>query len=101
MRKKIVILIAAMLISLPVTAYAYGGINTNITIGNTNAASSSAVMTNNIVGTLRVLGTVISVIALIIIGIRYMISSVDQRAQLKGVMWYYIIGAILIILIWR
>jgi len=97
MKKKLIILIIAMIIILPVSAYAYGGINTNIVIGETNAATSSVAMTNSIVGTLQVLGTIVSVVALIIIGIRYMVSSVDQKAQLKGVMWYYIIGAMLVL----
>ncbi len=96
MKRKLVILVMVMLIILPITVYGYGGINTNVVIGNTSAASSSVVMTNNIVGTLQVLGTIISVAALIIIGIRYMISSVDDKAQLKGVIPYYVAGAVLV-----
>lgn len=94
MKKKLVVLIIVMLIILPVTVYAYGGIDTNITIGKPD--DSTIDVTENIVGTLQVAGTIISVIALIIIGIRYMVSSVDEKAQLKGVLWYYVIGAILV-----
>ena len=47
-------------------------------------------------GTVQVVGSIISVIALIIIGIRYMISSVEEKANLKGVLIYYIIGAVLV-----
>ena len=96
MKKKIMIIMIAILIILPTSLYAYGGINTNITVGQTNEAKSSVAMTNSISGTLQVLGTVIAVIAIMIIGIKYMISSVEEKAQLKGVMWYYIFGAILV-----
>ena len=96
MKKKLVVLIIVMLIILPVTVYAYGGINTNVTIGKGPAAQASKDVTNRMVGILQTAGTVISVIAIIIIGIRYMISSVDEKAQLKGVLWYYVIGAILV-----
>ena len=41
-------------------------------------------------------GSVISVIALLIIGFRYMMSSLEDRAAMKGVMIYYIIGAVLV-----
>ena len=97
MKKKLVILIIAMLIIFPVSVHAYGGINTNITIGNTAAAQSSVGFTNRIVGILQVAGTIIAVISLMIIGMRYMFSSVQDRAQMKGVIGYWIIGAILVL----
>ena len=96
MKKKLIVLIISILIILPISSYAYGGINTNITIGNTAAAQSSVDFTNRIVGILQVAGTIISVIALIIIGMRYMFSSVQEKASMKGVLAYYIIGAVLV-----
>ena len=53
-------------------------------------------MTERLVGVLQVAGTIISVIALIIIGIKYMISSVEEKSQMKGVLGYYITGCVLV-----
>ena len=98
-RKKMRILIMILLIIImmvPSNVFAYQGIDTNITIGNTDAINSSMGATSRIFGVLQVAGTIIAIIALIIIGMRYMFASVEQRAQMKGVIGYYVIGAILV-----
>ncbi len=101
MRNKILglFIILAIIILIPSCIFAsgYSGIDTELQIGNTSAASSSVDMTNRIVGTLQVLGTIIAIASLIIIGMRYMFSSVQERAQLKGVIGYWITGAILVL----
>lgn len=71
-------------------------IDTNISIGKTNAINSSEEYTKKILGTVQVIGSIVSVVALCIIGIRYMISSVEEKAELKGVLLYYVIGAVLV-----
>jgi len=98
MKKKILgILIIVMLLCVPITIFAtYTGIDTNISIGNTPAVNSSIKITERMVGMLQVVGTVVSVVALIIIGIRYMLSSIEEKAQIKGVIGYYIVGCILV-----
>jgi len=93
------IIILAMIILMPscILASGYSGIDTELQIGNTAAAQSSVGMTERIVGTLQVAGTIIAVISLIIIGMRYMLSSVEERAKVKGVIGYWIIGAMLVL----
>ena len=49
-----------------------------------------------IVSTLRIIGIVIAVAGLMIIGIKYMISSVEQKAEYKKTMIPYLVGCILI-----
>lgn len=51
---------------------------------------------NKIVGTLQAIGSVVSVVAIMIIGIRYMVCSVEEKAQYKETMWPYLIGAVLV-----
>jgi len=93
----ILLILIMLIVIVPSNVLAdYGGINTNISIGNTAASRSSIVITQKILGTLQVAGSIISVVALIIIGIRYMCSSLEEKAQMKGVMTYYIIGAVLV-----
>ena len=71
-------------------------IDTNIEIGKTNAINSSKEYTQKILWTVQSIGSVVSVVALCIIGIRYMVSSVEEKAELKGVLIYYVIGAVLV-----
>lgn len=49
-----------------------------------------------IAGVIQIIGTAISAGTLIIIGIKYVISSVDEKAEYKERMFPYIIGAVLL-----
>lgn len=51
---------------------------------------------NNIFAYLRAIGVVISVIALIAIGIKYMLGSVEEKATYKQTLLPYIVGAFLL-----
>lgn len=68
----------------------------DIELGKSGEESSSKAMTEKIVGILQVLGSVLSVVALLIIGLRYMFSSLEDRASMKGVLIYYVIGAVMV-----
>ena len=51
---------------------------------------------NSIAGIVKTVGILVSVIALIIIGIRYMFTSIEQRAEYKKTFQLYIVGALLV-----
>lgn len=51
---------------------------------------------NSIIGIVQFVGTFASVIVLIILGIKYMLGSVEEKAEYKKTMWPYLIGAILV-----
>ena len=51
---------------------------------------------NIVVKTIRVLGESIAVTTLAIVGIRYIMGSVEEKAEYKQTMWIYIIAAILL-----
>ena len=51
---------------------------------------------NNIVTIIQVVGIVIAVIVLLVIGIKYIIGSAEQKAEYKKTMIPYIVGAVLI-----
>ena len=51
---------------------------------------------NKIIGPIQMIGSIVSVIALIVIGIKYMMGSVEEKAQYKETMKPYIIGAVLV-----
>lgn len=50
-----------------------------------------------ILGTINVIGVVCSVIVLIIIGIKYMFGSLEEKAEYKKTIWTYILGMFLLI----
>ena len=97
---KIIIAIILML-AIPYNVFAgYTGINTSVnglnTIGSGTAAQTTKPKIEAMLGIFQVIGSGISVIALAIIGIRYMISSVEEKANMKGVLIYYVVGACLV-----
>ena len=49
-----------------------------------------------IVGPIRVIGSFVSVLTLIIIGIKYMFGSVEEKAQYKKILLPYFWGAIMV-----
>jgi hypothetical protein len=51
---------------------------------------------SKIIGTIRTIGTALSVIALMVIGIKYMMASTGDKASYKEAMIPYLIGAIMI-----
>lgn len=53
-------------------------------------------MGNTIIGIVQFVGSFTSVIALIVIGIKYMTGSIEEKAEYKKTMVPYVIGAILV-----
>ena len=51
---------------------------------------------NRVIGIIQVSGSIFSVIALIAIGIRYMFSSIEEKAEYKKTMIGYMIGCIMV-----
>lgn len=66
--------------------------------GNTNFAGKSKVddIGNNIVGLLRMIASIVSVVVLIIIGIKYMTGSIEEKAEYKKTLMPYFVGAMLV-----
>lgn len=51
---------------------------------------------NVIIGGIQLIGSIVSVIALIMLGIKYMVGSVEEKAEYKEAMMPYIIGAVML-----
>ena len=58
--------------------------------------SSYSTLAGTIIGGFQAVGSIVSVLALVITGIRYMMSSVEEKAEYKNTFMYYIAGAILV-----
>lgn len=64
--------------------------------GSNPNSSTLQSMGNNILGIIQAVGTVLSVAMLMGIGIKYMLGSVEERADYKQTLKPYIIGAFLL-----
>ena len=53
-------------------------------------------LANLLIGGFQAIGSITSVLALVLIGIKYMMGSTEEKAEYKQTMIYYIIGAILV-----
>ncbi len=49
-------------------------------------------------GGVQGVGSIVSVLALVIIGVRYMLGSIEQKAEYKKIMIPYLVGAIFLFL---
>ena len=65
---------------------------------NANAQNADELMKigNSIIGFLQIIGTILSVLVLIVLGIKYMIGSAEERAQYKKSMMPYLVGAVMV-----
>ena len=53
-------------------------------------------ISNDIIGPLKFIGNIVSVVALISIGIKYILGSVEERAEYKKTLLPYLIGAVMV-----
>lgn len=74
-------------------AVSIGGVNVSPSISGNNAATSVSNLGNQILGIIQVIGTIIAVGMLLYLGIKYIISSPDDRASIKHSAFIYIVGA--------
>ena len=95
-----VITIAVMLLASASSVVLAGTIG-NITITpntQTNAATKVNKLGGNILGVIQTVGTVAAIVTLIILGIKYMMGSAEEKAEYKKTLVPYVIGAILVLL---
>ena len=65
-------------------------------ISSVSGATKLGNIANKIIGAVQVIGSIISVIALILIGIKYVMGSVEEKAEYKQTLKPYLIGAIMV-----
>lgn len=92
-----IILITMVFISISMNCLAADLTPSQIT-GSTDVTGSTQIASlgQSIVGILQTVGIVLSVVVLIIIGIKYMMGSAEEKAEYKKTMIPYIVGAALI-----
>ena len=95
-----IILMAMMLITMTTTVMAAGEqVAADITPSTIDGSTSSVDVTNistlgnSIVRILTTVGVVASVIVLVVLGIKYMMGSAEEKAEYKKTLMPYVIGA--------
>ena len=63
---------------------------------DTTPGSAYTNAVGNILGAIQYIGTIVSVLVLAVLGVKYMLGSVEQKAEYKKDMLPYIIGAVLL-----
>ena len=98
MKKLIKILPIVMTVFMVFTAVSpvfasVGNVTIDLNKGNTEGIQNIG---NNILSIVRVAGTIIAVGVLMVLGIKYMMGSAEEKAEYKKTMIPYLIGAILL-----
>ena len=93
-----VLLIVFMILSIATNVFAAGFNPSNITGDVQNSAGANEIKNvgNSIVNILQTVGIVLSVVILIVLGIKYMMGSAEEKADYKKSMLPYLVGAIII-----
>ena len=63
----------------------------------TNAANKVQSVGENILGVVQTVGTIAAIVTLIILGIKYMMGSAEEKAEYKKTLMPYVIGAVLVL----
>ncbi len=104
MNKYIISIVLVLIITLIIPSFMYASNATGLeAIQNpdlykqsTDDNTGAIHIGNIIVGLIRTVGEAIAVIMLLVIGIKYIMGSVEEKAEYKQSMWPYILGAVLI-----
>lgn len=88
-----ILLILSMGASIVCAATDIGGVSIDPKTENTGDITKVG---NKIMGILQVVGVLIAVIILMVLGIKYMMGSAEEKAEYKKTMIPYIVGAVLI-----
>lgn len=92
-----ILIIAILFISQIVEAAAFDPDHYKPSSTNSvSGATKLGTIGNKIIGVVQIIGSISSVIALIIIGIKYVTGSVEEKAEYKQTLKPYLIGAILL-----
>ena len=90
------VLVAIMVLASVAPIFATSYIKPGDMIGTAPSSTEIQDLGNKVIGVLTTAGIVLSVIILIVLGIKYMMGSAEEKADYKKTMMPYLIGALLI-----
>ena len=93
----IMIVMMVILTVAPVFAATTGAVDPKTLTGSSNANTTTMQnIGNQIITVVSVAGSIVSVVVLIVLGIKYMMGSASEKAEYKKTFIPYLIGAILV-----
>ena len=95
---KVLTFVATILLVVSLGASTVFGLTPNEMVGTDPQGTEIKDLGNKLIGILRTVGIVLSVVILVILGIKYMMGSAEEKADYKKTMIPYIVGAICIFL---
>lgn len=95
---KVLTMIATILLIVSLGASTVLGLTPSELTGTDPTGTEIKDLGNKVIGILQTLGIVLSVIILIVLGIKYMMGSAEEKAEYKKTMIPYLIGAAFIFL---
>ena len=87
------ICILLMILATSVFAYTPGDVSTNDAVAGGDKVKD---LGGDILGIIQIAGTIIAVGVLMVLGVKYMMGSAEEKASYKKTMIPYIVGAVLI-----
>lgn len=91
-----VMLLVAMLSTISMAKLDPASIAGTLSGTSTTATTSVTTIGNQIIGIITTVGVVVAVVVLLVLGIKYMMGSTEEKAKYKETMIPYLVGAILI-----
>ena len=88
-----ILLIALLLVSIATSVFA---VNPSNIKGDVNNTTSITNIGQRVLGIVQVVGSIVAVVILVVLGIKYMMGSAEEKAEYKKTMIPYLIGAVLI-----
>ena len=96
MKKVLRIIVMIIVLMMFFITASYGSLEVGDLTGDQAGMTGLKSTGNTIVKVLTTIGVVVSVIVLIALGIKYMLGSVEERAEYKKTLLPYVIGATLV-----
>lgn len=90
-----IIALSVMILAIA-TNFVYAVDPGSITITTGTGASDITELGGKIIGMIQVVGSVIAVVILVVLGIKYMMGSAEEKAEYKKTLIPYLLGAVLI-----
>ena len=91
-----ILVMVIMLSSIALNVFALSPSDITADYSTVKGATEITSVGKKVVGILQAVGVILSVIVLIVLGIKYMMGSAEEKAEYKKTMMPYIVGAALI-----
>jgi len=95
---KVLTLVATILLVVSLGATTVFGLTPNQLTGTEPTSNEITTLGQKIIGILQTVGIVLSVVILVVLGLKYMMGSAEEKADYKKTMIPYVVGAVCIFL---